>query len=87
MGKPEEKEPLRRPRRRWEDNIRMDLQEVECEEWAGLIRLRIGTGGERALANAAMKPQFPRNVRNSLTSSATVYLLLHAVCSAELVNK
>jgi len=30
MGKPEEKRPLRRPRHRWEDNIKMDLQEVGC---------------------------------------------------------
>jgi len=31
VGKPEGKRPLRRPRRRWEDdNIRMDLQEVGC---------------------------------------------------------
>ena len=28
VGKPEGKRPLRRPRRRWEDNIRMDLQEA-----------------------------------------------------------
>ena len=28
MGKPEGKRPLGRPRRRWEDNIKMDLQEV-----------------------------------------------------------
>ena len=28
MGKPEEKRPLGRPRRRWEDNIKMDLQEM-----------------------------------------------------------
>ena len=28
MGKPEEKKPLGRPRRRWEDNIKMDIQEV-----------------------------------------------------------
>jgi len=27
-GKPEGKKPLRRPRRRWEDNIEMELQEV-----------------------------------------------------------
>jgi hypothetical protein len=39
MGKPEGKRPLGRPRRRWEDNIRMDLREV----WTGLIWLRIGT--------------------------------------------
>ena len=30
VGKPEGKTPLGRPRRRWLDNIRMDLQEVEC---------------------------------------------------------
>ena len=34
VGKPEGKRPLRRPRRRWEDNIKMDLQEVgrDCED-------------------------------------------------------
>ena len=31
VGKPVGKKPLRRPRRRWEDNITMDLQEVGCE--------------------------------------------------------
>ena len=31
VGKPEGKRPLGRPRRRWEDNIKMDLQEVGCE--------------------------------------------------------
>jgi len=31
VGKPEGKRPLGRPRRRWEDNIKMDLQEVEWE--------------------------------------------------------
>ena len=30
VGKPEGKRPLRRPRRRWEDNIKMDLQVVGC---------------------------------------------------------
>ena len=30
VGKPEGKRPLGRPRRRWEDNIKIDLQEVEC---------------------------------------------------------
>ena len=30
LGKPEGKRPLGRPRRRWVDNIRMDLQEVRC---------------------------------------------------------
>ena len=36
VGKPEGKRPLGRPRRRWVDNIRMNLQEVGCElDWAG----------------------------------------------------
>jgi hypothetical protein len=38
--------PLGRPRCRWEDNIKMDLQEVGWGEWTGLSWLRIGTGGE-----------------------------------------
>ena len=46
VGKPEGKRPLGRPRCRWEDNIKMDLQEVG----RGVVRtgwswLRIGTGG------------------------------------------
>ena len=42
-GKPTEKRPLGRPRSRWEDNIRMGLE----ENWGiGLIRLRIGIIGE-----------------------------------------
>ena len=35
VGKPERKIKLRRPRRRWEDNIKMDLQEVRWEAWIG----------------------------------------------------
>jgi hypothetical protein len=45
VGKPEEKRPLRRPRCRWEDNIKMDLQEVGCGLWAVLGWLSIETGG------------------------------------------
>jgi len=45
VGKPEGKRPLRRPRRRWEDNIKTDLQEVGCGVWIGSSWLRIGTGG------------------------------------------
>ena len=49
LGKPEGKRPLGRPRRRWVDNIRMDLQEVECGymDWIGLGWPRIETGGGR----------------------------------------
>jgi hypothetical protein len=45
VGKPEGKRPLGRPRRRWEDNIRMDLKEVGCGVWTGLGWLMIETGG------------------------------------------
>jgi len=45
VGTPERKRPLGRLRRRWEDNIKMDLQEVGCEVWTGSSWLRIGTGG------------------------------------------
>ena len=44
--KPEEKRPLERPRRRWEDNITMYLQELGCGTWTGLMWLRVGTGDE-----------------------------------------
>jgi hypothetical protein len=46
VGKPERKRPLGRPRRRWVDNIRMDLGEGDGVMWTGLVWLRIGTGGE-----------------------------------------
>ena len=42
VGKPEGKRPLGRPRPRWEDNIKMDLQEVEgsCGDWMELVQNR-----------------------------------------------
>jgi hypothetical protein len=45
IGKPEGRRPLGRPRRRWEDNIKMDLREIGLGMWIGFIWLRIGTGG------------------------------------------
>ena len=45
VGKPEGKRPLGRPRRRWEDKIKMDLQEGGCGVWIVSSWLRIGTGG------------------------------------------
>jgi hypothetical protein len=46
VGKPEEKRPLGRPRRRWEDGIRMDLREIGLGGgWIGFDWLRTGTGG------------------------------------------
>ena len=42
VGKPEGKRPMGRPGRRWEDNIKMDLQEmgVGCGDWMGLAQDR-----------------------------------------------
>jgi hypothetical protein len=42
VGKPEGKRPLGRPRRRWEDDIKMDLQEVGggCGDWIELDQVR-----------------------------------------------
>jgi hypothetical protein len=46
VGKPEGKRTLGRPRRRWEDNMRMDLREIGWGGvWTGFIWLRIGTSG------------------------------------------
>ena len=53
LGKPEGKSPLGRPRRRWVDNNRMDLQEVVCGymDWIGLAQDR---DSWRTLVNAVM---------------------------------
>jgi hypothetical protein len=48
VGKPEGKRPLGRPRLRWEDNIRMDLQELWCGVWNGLGWLRIEAGSGKS---------------------------------------
>jgi hypothetical protein len=45
VGNPEGKRPLGRPRRRWDDNIKMDLRENGWRVWIGFICLRIGTSG------------------------------------------
>jgi hypothetical protein len=60
VGKPEGKRPLGRFRRRWEDNIKLDLQEVGCgaqdrDRW-------------RARVNAAMNRRVPKKAGNFLIS-------------------
>jgi len=67
MGIPERKIPLRRPRRRWEDNIKMDLQEVECGsmDWIELAQHR---NRWRASVNVVMNLRVPCNAENFLAS-------------------
>jgi hypothetical protein len=60
VGKPEGRRPLGRPRRRREDNIKMDLQEVGCGGM-GWIELAQNTDRRRALVNAAMHILVPLN--------------------------
>ena len=67
VGKPEGKKPLGRPRYRWEDTIKMDLQEVGCggTDWINLTQDR-----DRwlALVNVVTELRVPQNTRNFLTS-------------------
>ena len=58
VGKPDKKSPLGRPRRRWEDKIKMNLQEVRCgcRDWIELAQDR---DSWRAFVNAVMKLRIP----------------------------
>jgi hypothetical protein len=58
VGKPEGKEQLGRPRSRWEQNMKMDLQEVGCEgrDW---IKLAQDRNRWRALVNVEMNIRVP----------------------------
>ena len=59
VGKPEGKRLLWRPRRRWKDNIKMDLQEVvrRCGEWMELVQDR---DRWRALVSMVMNLRVPK---------------------------
>jgi len=71
VGKPEGKRPLGRPRRRWVDNIRTDLQELRCGymDWIGLAQDR---DRWRTLVSAVMNLRVPRNAGNFLSSCKLV---------------
>jgi hypothetical protein len=58
VGKPEGKRPLGRPRRKWIDNIKMNLLEIGLSvvDWIGLAQDRYGW---RALVNAVMNLRVP----------------------------
>jgi hypothetical protein len=67
VGKPEGKTPLGRPRHRWEDDIKMNLQEVGCRgmDW---ICVAQESDRWRAPVNAAMNLRFPYNTGNFWTN-------------------
>ena len=67
VGNPEGKRSLGRQRRRWEDNIKVDLQEVVCEglDWIDLVQ---DWARWPALVNAVMNLRVPSNAGNFLTS-------------------
>jgi hypothetical protein len=58
VGKPEGRRPLGRPRRRWVDNIKIDLREIV---WGGMdwVDLTQDRDQWRALVNTAMNPRVP----------------------------
>jgi hypothetical protein len=59
VGGSKGKRLLGRPRRGWEDNIKMDLPEVDCEESMGWIDLAQDSDNWRVLLNAVMNLRFP----------------------------
>jgi hypothetical protein len=67
VGRPEVKRPLGRPRRRWEDNIKLDLREREIDgtNWIRLAQDRVQW---RASVNMVMNLRIPQENRIFLTS-------------------
>jgi len=67
VGEPEVKRPLGRPRHRWEDNIKVDLQEVG---WGGMDWINLAEDRDRrwAVVNEVMYPWFSYNAGTFLAS-------------------
>ena len=82
LGKSEGKIPLERPRLRWEDNIKMDNQEVGCGGM-DLIGLAQDRARWRKVMMALKKYRFPYNSEAFLNSTETISIsgrtILHAV--------
>jgi hypothetical protein len=68
VGKPEGKRPLRRPRHRWEDNIKMDLREIG---WGGIDWIDLAQDRDRwrALVNTVMNFRVYKMLGNSLVTA------------------
>jgi hypothetical protein len=81
VGKPEGKRPLARPRRRWEDNIEMDFQEVGCGDMVW-IELAQDRDRWRGLSNAVFQQKrgISRLAENRLAFQ-------EELCSMEYVSK
>jgi hypothetical protein len=58
VGRPEDKRPLGRPRRRWDDNIKMDLREIRIDE-ANWIRLAQDRVQWRSFVKTVMNLRVP----------------------------
>jgi hypothetical protein len=87
VGKPEGKIPLGRPKRRWQDNIKIDFQEVGCRGM-GWIDMAQERDRWRALVNVVMNLRVLQNAGNFLTSGEPVIFsrraLLHSYRTANL---
>jgi len=81
VGRPEDKRPLRRPRRWWEDNIKMDLTEIEIdgENWIQLAQDRVQL---RTCVNTVMNLRVPlesRMIFEKLNDNFSNNILHHGV--------
>jgi hypothetical protein len=65
VGKPEGKRPLRRPRHRWVDNIKMDVRDIG---WGGMEWIDLDMDHWRALVSTVINLQAPQNPRKFLSS-------------------